>query len=399
VTRETNLSGKNILLGVTGSVAAYKAIELTRRLKAEGASVNVVMTRASMNFVTPLSLEVASGNKVSTDLFSEPMAHIRLPSDSGAMVVAPATANIIGKFANGIADDLLSTCFLSMKGSVIVAPAMNWRMYENPVVKKNLLCLAEAGVVESPPEYGSLACGEEGTGRMADTEKIVEAVKSAFAEKDLKDERIVITAGPTREYIDPVRFISNRSTGKMGYALARIALRRGAEVTLVSGPSQLTAPSGAKLISVDTAEEMRDAVIRELPSATAVIMAAAVSDFSPETKTQRKLDKSSLTSIRLKSTPDILAECGSMRQRPLLVGFAAETGRNIERARKKLTSKRADMIVLNDVSSPDSGFDVDTNKVVIIDKDGASEYPLLKKDEVAWIILDRVSAMRGDGSA
>ena len=254
------LKSKSILLGITGGVAAYKSIDLIRRLREEDASVTVIMTEASKYFVTPLSLQAASSNTVYTDLFSNPMAHITLPSQADIMVIAPATANIIGKFAAGIADDLLSTCLLSYNGKTVIAPSMNWRMYENPVLRKNLGQLLSRGVIQVGPEKGPLACGEEGTGRMSDIMDIVEAIKSALATKDLLQEKIVVTAGPTREYIDPVRFFSNRSSGRMGYALARAALRRGAEVTLISGPSALSPPKGLHFISVETAEDMRHAV-------------------------------------------------------------------------------------------------------------------------------------------
>ncbi len=390
----TSLRDKNILHGVTGSVAAYKAIDLIRRLKDIGASVTSVMTDASKNFLTPLSLELATGNKVYTGLFDDPMAHISLTSKADLMLIAPATANLIGKFANGIADDLLSTCLLSFKGTVVVAPAMNWRMYENPVLQKNLGYLKSQGVIEVPPEKGRLACGEEGVGRMADTEKIIEALRAAVTAKDLSGKKIIVTAGPTREPIDAVRFISNRSTGKMGYALARVARRRGADVTLISGPSCLNPPPDVKFISVNTAVEMKNAVMEELKGAAALIMASAVSDFSPKNKSRTKIDKASLKSLQLESAPDILAEIGSMKNRPFLIGFAAEAGKNVERARKKLLKKGADIIVFNDISMPDSGFGTDTNKVVIIEKDNMKELPLLTKEEVSEFILDKISARR-----
>ena len=275
------LKNKSVLLGVTGGVAAYKALDVIRRLREEGASVTVISTEAAGHFVTPLSLEVASGAKVYTDLFSNPLSHITLPSQADIFLVAPATANSIGKFANGIADDLLSTCMLAFPGKVIIAPSMNWRMYENPVVQENLQKLLSRGMIQIGPEKGSLACGEEGWGRLAEVPDIVEAVKSALTKKDLSKERIIVTAGPTREYLDPVRFLSNRSSGKMGYAIARAALRRGAEVTLISGYSSLQPPKGAALISVDTAHDMLTAVHKHLHEATVLIMAAAVSDYMP----------------------------------------------------------------------------------------------------------------------
>ncbi|MEW6213868.1 MAG: bifunctional phosphopantothenoylcysteine decarboxylase/phosphopantothenate--cysteine ligase CoaBC, partial [Nitrospirota bacterium] len=254
------LRNKSVLLGVTGGVAAYKAVDLIRRLRDEGASVNVIMTEAAKNFITPLSLEVASQNRVYSDLFSDPMAHIMLPANADIMVIAPATANIIGKFAKGIADDLLSTCLLSFRGKVVIAPAMNWRMYENPIFQENLRYLLSRGIIQVGPEKGSLACEEEGIGKMSDIFEIIESIISALTKKDLLKEKIIVTAGPTREFLDPVRFISNRSSGKMGYAIARAALRRGAEVTLISGRSSLSPPKGVKFFSVETAVDMLDVV-------------------------------------------------------------------------------------------------------------------------------------------
>ena len=252
------LKNKSILLGVSGGVAAYKTVELVRRLKDEGASVTVIMTEAAGHFITPLSLEVASHNRVYTSLVKEPMAHIDLPSKADVMVIAPATANIIAKFAHGIADDLLSTCLLSYQGRTVVAPSMNWKMYGNQIVQENLRKLKSLGVIQVGPEKGALACGEEGLGRLSDIPDIMEAVMTAVTPQDLSNEKIVVTAGPTREYIDPVRFISNRSSGKMGYALARAARDRGADVTLISGPSSLQRPFGLKFVQVETSAEMLD---------------------------------------------------------------------------------------------------------------------------------------------
>lgn len=390
-----SLKNSSILLGVTGSIAAYKAIDLSRRLKDEGADVTVIMTSASRNFVTPLSLEVASGNKAYSDIFGEPMAHISLPKNAEVMLIAPATANIIAKAANGISDDLLSACLLSFKGKIIIAPAMNWRMYESKAFKRNLKQVIDDGVTLVPPVRGTLACGEEGIGKMADVETIIDAVKDALTPKDLKAEKILVTAGPTREYIDPVRFISNSSTGKMGYAIAKEAKVRGAEVTLISGPSSLQSSSGIKLIHVETTDEMRNAVIKNLKGVTIMIMTAAVTDFSPVVKHKEKLPKASLTSLRLKNTPDILKELGSMPKKPLLIGFSAEFGYNLKRAKEKLLEKGADLIVFNDISRPDSGFGTDTNKVVLIFKRKIEELPLMTKEEVADAILDRISMLRG----
>ncbi len=385
------LKNKKILLGVTGSVAAYKAIDLARRLSEEGASVHVIMTGAAARFVTPLSFEVASRNKVHTDTFQDPLSHITLTADADLMVIAPATANIIGKCAQGIADDMLSTSFLSFSGKVVIAPAMNWRMYENPVVRKNLDYLISMGVVQVGPEKGRLACGEDAVGRMSDVRDVVEGVRSALSPKDLSRKRIMVTAGPTREYLDPVRFLSNRSSGKMGYAIAGAALRRGADVILISGPSQLCAPSRARLVRVETADEMRNAVLKNLKGVHVLIMAAAVSDFSPDGKSAQKIGKSSGLTLKLVKTTDILSEIGSMKKRPYLVGFAAETCSDLGRARRKMVEKGADMIVFNNVMSPGSGFDVDTNEITLIERAGESTFPLMSKDSVADLLLERIA--------
>lgn len=388
------LKNKSLLLGVTGSAAAYKTIDLIRRLTEKGASVTVVMTDAAKYFVTPLSLEIASRNKVYTDLFSHPMSHIELPARSDIMVIAPATANIIAKFALGISDDMLSTCLLSFSGKTIIAPSMNWRMYENPSMQNNLKTLKDRGVVQIGPETGNLACGEEGIGRMSDVPDIIQAIESQFAEKDLLNERIIVTAGPTREYIDPVRFLSNRSSGKMGYAIAKAAVKRGAEVTLVSGPSSLHKPRGIKFISADTSLEMLNAVLAELPSATVLIMSAAVSDFMPAEKSEVKIGKSGELILQLKPTLDILHEVGKLGQRPFMIGFAAETGSNVGNAKKKLAEKNLNMIVFNDITEEGSGFDTETNKVIIIDNKKEMELPLLTKDEVADALLDRMAEIK-----
>jgi phosphopantothenoylcysteine decarboxylase/phosphopantothenate--cysteine ligase len=390
------LKNKSILLGVSGGVAAYKSIELARRLREEGASVAVVMTEASRQFVTPLSLEVASQKKVFTSLFEAPMAHITLPSDADLLVVAPATANIIGKFANGIADDLLSTCLLSYRGRVIIAPSMNWRMYENGIFQGNLKKITSLpDVIQVGPEKGDLACGEEGMGRMADIALLVDAAKAALSKKDLVGEKIVVTAGPTREYLDPVRFISNRSSGKMGYSMARAARNRGAEVTLISGPSALKKPEGIKFFQVETSGEMSETVQRELrDDATVLIMAAAVADFSPVEKFESKIEKNDELLLKLRCTEDIISAVARRDKRPFIIGFAAETGKDTRRAMEKMKRKNMDMIVFNDVTERDAGFDVDTNRVVIIDKSGETCLDLMEKDLVAEAILDRFTEIR-----
>ncbi len=388
------LKNKCVLLGVTGGVAAYKAVDLIRRLRDEGASVKVVLTEAAKEFITALSLEIASQNKVYSDIYSDPMAHITLPANADVMVIAPATANTISKFANGIADNLLTASLLSFSGKIIIAPAMNWRMYENPVFQENLKYLLSHGVIQVGPEKGSLACGEEGMGRMSEITEIIEIIKSTFSKKDLTEERILVTAGPTREFIDPIRFISNRSSGKMGYALAQAAFRRGAEVVLISGPSVLSRPGGMKFIPVETATEMFNAINQELPSSTILIMSAAVSDFMPAEKAEGKIEKSEKLLLKLQRTPDIISEIGKRKNRPFIVGFAAETGEKIERAKRKLYEKNMDIIVFNDITEDGSGFDVGTNKVVIISREKEIKLPLMSKDSVADEILDRLIELK-----
>ncbi len=388
------LRNKSILLGVTGGVSAYKAVDLIRRLREESASVTVIMTEAAKKFITPLSLEIASQNRVYSDLFSDPLAHITLPAHADIMVIAPATANTIAKFARGIADNLLSTCLLSFTGKTVIAPSMNWRMYENPIFQENLQNLLSRGIIKIGPERGILACGEEGIGRMSEIPDIIETIKSAFSPKDLTGEKVIVTAGPTREYLDPVRFLSNRSSGKMGYAIARAALRRGADVILISGPSVLRQPKGIKFIHVETAAEMFDTVNRELPSSTVLVMSAAVSDFMPAEKREKKIEKHEELLLRLLQTHDILTEIGKRDDRPFIIGFAAETGGNIERAKRKLQKKNIDMIIWNDVTKAGSGFDVDTNSVAIIDREREMSLPLLSKDSVAEAILDRLVQLR-----
>ena len=349
------------------------------------------MTESSRQFVTPLSLEVASSNRVYTSLFDEPLSHIDLPSKADLMVIAPATANIISKFANGIADDLLSTCLLAYGGKIVIAPAMNWRMYENRFFRENLDKVLSSGVVQVGPEKGGLACGEDGIGRMAEVPDIVEAIKAELALKDLTGKKFVVTAGPTREYIDPVRFLSNRSSGKMGFAIARAAKNRGADVTLISGPTAIKKPSGLKVIEAETAEEMKESVKEEAGRGVDVlVMAAAVADFSPLVRAEGKIEKTDEMTIQLRRTDDIITIAAQMETRPFIIGFAAETGRHIERARDKMNRKGMDMVVFNDVTEPGAGFDVDSNSVVIIDPEGEKALPTMSKDSVADAILDRL---------
>jgi len=386
-----SLSSREILLAVTGSVAAYKSVELIRRLRDEGAGVSVIMTEASKGFITPLSLELASGRRPLSGLFDEPLSHIELPSRAEVFVIAPATANIIAKLANGIADDLVSTSALAYKGPLIIAPAMNWRMYENPAFRRNLKRLKDDGSIIVEPESGTLACGDVGVGRMASPAAIISAIKGSLREKDLLGRKLIITAGPTREYIDRVRFISNPSSGKMGFALAVESAQRGADVVLISGPTGLERPVGVRYIEVETTDEMRDAVFSNLSGADAVIMSAAPADFSPIKREEGKLSKDSITDIKLRKTPDILSELGSIKDRDfLLMGFSAEAGESIDRAKRKLLNKHSDIIVLNDITLEGSGFGSDSNKVVIIDRKGLKRLPLMSKSEVARLLIDRV---------
>ena len=395
--RPAVLKGKTILLGITGSVAAYKAIDLIKKLKQEGASVKVIMTEASKRFVTPLSIELAAGEPVYGDMFDVPLSHVSLPAGADLFIITPATANSISKYAQGIADDMLSTTLLAFNGAperIIIAPAMNWRMYENPVFKKNLDYLVSLGIQFIGPEKGSLACGEEGIGRISDSEKILESVIAALTKQDMAGEQVLVTAGPTREYIDPVRYITNRSSGKMGYALARIARRRGADVTLISGPVSIEPPLGVDTLLAESAQDMHTLVMDNIPMSTLFIMSAAVADFMSAEPKNSKIEKKDKYSLNLLKTVDILEAVGKLRKRPFTVGFSAETGPRIDRARKKLTSKNIDMIVFNDVSRKGSGFDVDTNEVVIIDREAEKKLPLMDKEDVAAAIFDRILELK-----
>lgn len=394
------LQDKTILVGITGSVAAYKAVDLIRRLRDAGATVRAIMTSSAERFITPLSVALACGEPALTSLFDQPFSHIDLPAKADVLVVAPATANILGKFANGIADDLLSTSYLVFRGPLVVAPAMNWRMYEHPAVKKNLATLLAQGASLVDPQRGTLACGEEGVGKMADVDAVIEGIRIALAPKDLAGERVLITAGPTREPIDPVRFLSNRSSGKMGYELARVARRRGAHVTLISGPTALPSPSGVTTVRVETALEMYTAVKERAGGATIAIMAAAVADFCASEQRTVKAEKQDMSLLQLDRTPDILAAIGALENKPFTVGFSAETGPRIDRAERKMVDKRADMMVFNDVLQEGSGFDTDTNVVTIISREDGGvlrkeHLPLMSKEAVASAIFDSILAHKG----
>ena len=394
------LKGKKIILGVTGGIAAYKAAELVRELVRSGAEVFVVMTHSAQAFITPLTFQTLSGNKVTTELFSlieeSEIGHIALADRAELLVIAPATANIIGKIAGGIADDMLTTIVMATKAPVLLAPAMNVHMWENPICQENTQKLRGRGFHFIDPEAGELACGYEGKGRLAEIPAIVEEIRSILSPKDLSGETILVTAGPTEEPIDPVRFLSNRSSGKMGFAVARAARLRGARVILVSGPSALPAPSGVKFIPVRTATEMREAVLGNLPGFSVLVMAAAVSDYRPKATSPKKIKKSQAElTLPLELSPDILREAGQRKEKRLLIGFAAETESLLANARKKLTEKNLDLIVANDVSLPGAGFAVDTNIVKLIDRSGKiEELPLMNKEDLADRVLDRVLLLR-----
>ena len=393
--KRSPLKNKRILVGVTGSVAAYKAVELVRRLKDEEADVRVIMTSASLNFITPLSLELASGTKPFTGLWEEPLAHVNLASWAELFIIAPATANTIGKLANGTADDLLSACFLAWHGSTLIAPAMNSGMYSHQAFRKNLDYLKSIGITEITPESGVLACGTEGIGRMAGIEKIIDAARNLVTPKDFLGQTVLVTAGPTREPLDPVRFISNRSSGKMGFALARAAAARGAKVILVSGPTSLTPPPGIeKIIKVETAGQMKEAVMHEAASSLLLIMAAAPADYTPDEFSPEKIAKSKRYDLKLKATYDILLEVLKLKRRPFTVGFAAETGPLFENALQKLRKKDLDLIIFNDVTKEGAGFDCGTNQVSIIGRDaGREDVPIMEKEDLAHLILDRILAL------
>jgi phosphopantothenoylcysteine decarboxylase / phosphopantothenate---cysteine ligase len=392
-----------IALGVTGGVAAYKAAELVRRLQQENLDVQVVMTRAAQEFITPLTFAALTGKKVITEIFGSQdtapanvesaIEHIAVAQRIDLLLVAPATADILGKFAHGIADDFLSTLYLATKAPVAVAPAMNVNMWEHPATQENLEKLRTRGVHVVDPDEGYLACGMMGSGRLASTDAIVQKVRDVLGlRRDLAGQTILVTAGPTREDIDPVRFLTNRSSGKMGYALAEAALRRGARTILVSGPTDMPVPNGAEWVPVRSTEEMRRAVGERAADATVVIMAAAVADYRPAAAMTQKIKRAAeRLTLELEPTPDILAELGRRKSDQILVGFAAETGHVADNARAKLKSKAADMIVANDVTQEGAGFDTDTNIVTLFLRD-ATEIPLPKmsKFEVANRIFDEV---------
>ncbi len=394
------LSRKRILLGVTGSIAAYKAVELLRLLTKAGAEVQVVMTEAATRFVAPLTFETLSRQEVLLDMwslaYSHRIGHLEASQRAQLFVVAPATARTIARLALGLADDFLSCIYLASRCPVVVAPAMDCDMLEHQAVRENLARLRDRGVHIVEPDTGPLASGMVGRGRLAALSEIVGRIRLILTPRqDLEGQTVLVTAGPTREPLDPVRFLSNRSSGKMGYAIAEAAAARGARVILVSGPTALAPPPGADVIRVETAEEMYRAVLAELESAGVVIKAAAVADYRPTHKADNKIKKGgALSEVALEPTPDILAELGKRKGPRILVGFAAETDDVLANARAKLQRKNLDLVVANDVGRVGAGFDVDTNAVTILDATGGTEeLPLLSKREVADRILDRVTAL------
>ncbi|MER3422136.1 MAG: bifunctional phosphopantothenoylcysteine decarboxylase/phosphopantothenate--cysteine ligase CoaBC [Nitrospiraceae bacterium] len=391
--------GKRILLAVSGSVAAYKAVELLRTLVQEGADVSVVMTESATRFVSPLTFEVLSRRPVATGLFAahQEMVHLTWPGQADIMVIAPATANVLAKCAIGLADDLLSTMVLSCTCPLLLAPAMDGGMWDHPAVQANVRTLRARGVTVLEPEEGPLASGRIGRGRLTEKDVIISAIEACISiQRDLLGQRVLVSAGPTQEAIDPVRFVSNRSSGKMGYAIAQAARERGAEVVLVSGPTSLPVPSGVELIPVCTAEEMSKALVSRFPWCTVVIMAAAVADFRPRLPSAKKIKKGSgaWQHLELEPTEDILLQLSQQRTSQLVVGFAAETESIVSHAKEKLVRKKLDLIVGNCVTEKGSGFGSDTSAAVLIDSEGGvMEVPLVAKRVLADRILDRVLSL------
>jgi phosphopantothenoylcysteine decarboxylase/phosphopantothenate--cysteine ligase len=396
-----------IVLGVGGGIAAYKSTELVRALQKRGHEIQVVLTESAQQFVTPLTFAALSGRKVITGLFaqdgggeatlSSAIEHIGVAQENQLLVVAPATADLLAKFAYGLATDFLTTLYLAFTGPVVLAPSMNSNMWQHPAVAANVDHLRQRSHVFVDPDAGWLACGMTGPGRMAEPEQIAQTVdRLANQKRDLDGEYVLVTAGPTQEPLDPVRYITNRSSGKMGYALAEAALRRGATVTLISGPVQIAAPAGVRLVNVCTAEEMHRAVMENLAESTIIIKSAAVADYHLREISTQKLKKTAARfSLDLDPTPDILAEVGTRKGDRLLIGFAAETENLLREARRKLETKNCDMVVANLVNRPDSGFESDTNEVMLVTRDSEPlQYGPAPKTEIAEKILDRIPLLR-----
>ena len=395
------LKDKTVVIGVSGGIAVYKTLDVVSRLRKLGVNVNVIMTKSATEFVTPLSFQSLSQNYVVCDMFEDPktwdVEHISLAKRADVFLIAPATANVIGKIANGIADDMLTTTVMATKAKVLIAPAMNTNMYENPILQRNINTLKELGYNFVEPESGRLACGDTGKGKLASPETIVdEVVKLLSKDQDLKGKSIIVTAGPTIESIDPMRYITNRSTGKMGYSIAKEAIELGADVTLITGPTNLTPPQNLKkLVKIESAKDMYEAVLENLDENDVVIKSAAVADYKPKNYSNKKIKKSDDDLvIELDRNKDIAQEIGKIKNNKILVGFAAETNDLIENASLKIKKKNLDFIVANDLTKEGAGFGVDTNIVKIIDKEGnITEYPKMKKEEVANIILDKIKEL------
>ena len=395
------LKGKTVVLGVTGSIAAYKMADVASMLVKQHAEVHVIMTANACNFINPITFETLTSNKCLVDTFDRDfefdVKHISLAKKADVFVVAPASANIIGKIANGIADDMLSTTIMAAECTKLVAPAMNTRMYHNRIVQDNIAKLKDYGYEFIAPASGHLACGDSGDGKLADVNVIFENIVNSLAEKDLIGKKFVITAGPTREAIDPVRFISNRSTGKMGYALAKRAALRGADVVLISGPVSIAPPDNVKVVNIESAEDMFNAVVKESEDADVIIKSAAVADYRPVNVSDEKIKKENggMNEIKLERTRDILAYLGEHKKDgQILCGFSMETQNLMENSVKKLNKKNADMIVANSIKDANAGFGVDTNIITIITKDDAVAYPVMTKDEVADEIINAVVKLK-----
>ena len=397
------LKGKKIVLGVTGGIAVYKAVDLVSKLRKEGAEVRVVMTDSAAKFVTPLTFKEISGNPVASSMWAEAhefnVEHIALADWADLMIIAPATANILAKAANGIADDLLSTVILASKTPIILCPAMNCQMYDNPISQNNLKKLADYGFVIMQPARGYLACGTSGIGRLPEPAEIISFTKNFISHKegDLKGLKILVTAAGTREPIDPVRFVGNRSSGKMGYAVAQAAAERGADVVLVSGPSSLNPPPNVEIVNVETTREMMDAVLAKYAEMDIVIKAAAVADYCPHEVAEQKIKKATddALTIVLDKNPDILKKLGELKTKQFLVGFAAETQNLLANATEKIKKKNLDMIVANDVTITGAGFNCDTNVVKFLFPNGeVRSLEKMSKLEVAQALLNEVKAAR-----
>lgn len=395
------LKDKTVVIGVCGGIAVYKACDLVSKLKKTGVNVHVIMTKSATEFVAPLTFQTLSQNYVVEDMFESPktwdVEHISLAKKADVFVLAPATANVIGKVANGIADDMLTTTIMATKGKVLIAPAMNTNMYENPVVQRNIQTLKDLDYKFVEPESGRLACGDIGSGKLASVDTIFNSIIELLEiKKDLEGTSMIITAGPTVESIDPVRYITNRSTGKMGYSIAKKAIERGADVTLVSGPTNIVPPQNLKkFIQIESAEDMYNAVLENMDENQVIIKSAAVADYRPKEYSDNKIKKSDDDlSIRLDRTKDIALELGKIKNNKILVGFMTETNDLLENAKNKIQKKNLDFIVANDLTQDGAGFGVDTNIVKIIDREGVvQEHPKMKKEEVADVILDKIKTL------